>query len=172
MSDYRTEIFWSDEDEGYIAIVPELPGCSAFGETMPEAAEQIEIAKKAWIDAQTEAGNDVPAPQQYRPEAEFSGKLLLRMPKSLHRKLQQAAQRDGVSLNTHCCHMLAVNQTLHDIASSRRPEPRLNDHWLTPVRARTAEHDHWTSQGNVSSVEVRKSDAPGFIFAWPKSIVQ
>ena len=46
---YATEIFWSDEDEGYVAIAPDLPGCSAFGETMAQAAGEIEDAISAWI---------------------------------------------------------------------------------------------------------------------------
>jgi predicted RNase H-like HicB family nuclease len=46
---YSIQIFYSEEDEGYIAIVPELSGCSAFGETREKALEEVKIAMKLWI---------------------------------------------------------------------------------------------------------------------------
>ncbi len=48
---YKINVFYSIEDEGYIATVPELPGCSAFGETREEALEEIEVAKTLWLSA-------------------------------------------------------------------------------------------------------------------------
>lgn len=60
---YTVNIHWSAEDGGYIATVPKLPGCSAFGETRVEAAEEIEHAIAAWRDAAHAAGNSVPAPE-------------------------------------------------------------------------------------------------------------
>ncbi|MGE4340943.1 MAG: type II toxin-antitoxin system HicB family antitoxin [Pigmentiphaga sp.] len=103
---YATEIFWSDEDEGFIAIAPDLPGCSAFGETKAEAATEIEAAISAWIEAAQAAGNPIPHPIERNPLQEASGKTLLRMPKELHRDLQRKAQRDGVSLNSYICFLL------------------------------------------------------------------
>ncbi|MCI4624850.1 MAG: type II toxin-antitoxin system HicB family antitoxin [Candidatus Magnetoovum sp. WYHC-5] len=50
---YPIKIFYSEEDEGFIAIAPDLPGCSAFGKTAMEVIEKITIAKELWIkDAQ------------------------------------------------------------------------------------------------------------------------
>jgi predicted RNase H-like HicB family nuclease len=103
---YATEIFWSDEDEGFIAIAPDLPGCSAFGETMAEAATQIEEAISAWVEAAKAAGNVVPPPIERNPLQDASGRTLLRMPKELHRDLQRKAQRDNVSLNSYICFLL------------------------------------------------------------------
>lgn len=62
MSKYLVEIFWSDEDAGYIAVVPDLPGCSAFGESLEEAAREIEDAQTAWIEACRNAGEAIPEP--------------------------------------------------------------------------------------------------------------
>jgi antitoxin HicB len=59
---YTVHITWSDEDKGFIAIVPQLKGCSAFGTTMEEAAREIQDAMTAWIEAAKMAGNTVPAP--------------------------------------------------------------------------------------------------------------
>lgn len=66
MADYHINIFWSDEDECYIADVPDLPGCSAHGETPEEAAHEIMIAKELWLEVAHETGMQIPAPR-YRP---------------------------------------------------------------------------------------------------------
>jgi len=62
MSHYLVEIAWSDEDAGFIATVPDLPGCSAWGRTRAEAAREIEDAQAAWIEACEASGEPVPQP--------------------------------------------------------------------------------------------------------------
>lgn len=59
---YTVVIKFSAEDRGYIATVPDLPGCSAYGENLPVAAEQILPAIKAWKQAAMRAGNHIPKP--------------------------------------------------------------------------------------------------------------
>ena len=66
MSDYHINIFYSDEDGGYIADIPDLDSCSAFGRTADEALADVERAKSAWIAGAREAGKPVPEPR-YRP---------------------------------------------------------------------------------------------------------
>jgi predicted RNase H-like HicB family nuclease len=66
MRDYHINIFYSDEDGGYIADVPDLESCSAFGKTPSEALTEVERAKEAWIEAARDAGKSVPEPR-YRP---------------------------------------------------------------------------------------------------------
>ena len=66
MSDYHINIFYSDEDGGYIADIPDLDACSAFGRTADEALAEVERAKSAWIAGAREAGKPVPEPR-YRP---------------------------------------------------------------------------------------------------------
>lgn len=66
MRDYHINIFFSDEDKGYIADIPDLASCSAFGKTPAEALREVEIAKKAWIAAALTSGKKVPRPR-YRP---------------------------------------------------------------------------------------------------------
>ena len=66
MKDYHINLFYSEEDGGYIADIPDLEHCSAFGETPEEALSQVEIAKKAWIESASQAGKPIPAPR-YRP---------------------------------------------------------------------------------------------------------
>ena len=59
---YKIDVFYSQEDEGYIATVPELPGCSAFGETKEEALKEIEVAKSLWLAAAVAEGRTAPVP--------------------------------------------------------------------------------------------------------------
>jgi len=66
MSDYHINIFYSEEDGGYIADIPDLESCSAFGHTPEEALAQVKRAKEAWILAARESGKPIPPPR-YRP---------------------------------------------------------------------------------------------------------
>ncbi len=66
MNDYHINVFYSDENEGYIADIPDLRFCSAFGATPEEAVRAVQKAKEAWLDAARAAGKPVPRPR-YRP---------------------------------------------------------------------------------------------------------
>jgi predicted RNase H-like HicB family nuclease len=66
VSDYHINIFYSEEDGGYVADIPDLDACSAFGQTPEEALAELEIAKKAWLESAREAGRPIPPPR-YRP---------------------------------------------------------------------------------------------------------
>lgn len=68
MKDYHINVFFSDEDDGYIADIPDLQSCSAFGETPEEALHEVLIAKEAWLAVAKEAGKPIP-PARYRPVA-------------------------------------------------------------------------------------------------------
>jgi predicted RNase H-like HicB family nuclease len=66
MKDYHINIFYSEEDEGYIADIPDLKFCSAFGNTPEEALKQVQLAKVAWLEAARAEGKLVPRPK-YKP---------------------------------------------------------------------------------------------------------
>lgn len=66
MKDYHINIFFSDEDGGYIADIPDLKACSAFGETPEAALREVEKAKAAWLEAARAEGKSIPEPT-YRP---------------------------------------------------------------------------------------------------------
>ena len=66
MTDYPINIFYSDEDGGYIADIPALQACSAFGPTPAEALAVLEQAKEAWLAVARETGKSIPVPR-YRP---------------------------------------------------------------------------------------------------------
>ncbi len=60
---YTIKIFWSLEDEGFIAIVEELRGCSAFGETYEEALHEVKVAMDLWLESAQEHGDTLPEPK-------------------------------------------------------------------------------------------------------------
>jgi predicted RNase H-like HicB family nuclease len=66
MEDYHINIFYSEEDEGYIADIPDLKYCSAFGETPEKALKEVLVAKATWLEAARAEGKSVPLPR-YKP---------------------------------------------------------------------------------------------------------
>ncbi|RZB34758.1 MAG: hypothetical protein SRB1_00526 [Desulfobacteraceae bacterium Eth-SRB1] len=66
MRDYHINIFYSEDDEGYIADIPDLESCSAFGETPDEALHEVQLAKKIWLEAARSESKPIPLPE-YRP---------------------------------------------------------------------------------------------------------
>jgi antitoxin HicB len=99
---YKKTIF-QDEDGDYIIEVPDLPGCAADGSTPAEAFENLREAMSSWMSSRIAAGLEIPEP---RVESQYSGKVLLRMPQYLHRRLSQQAELDGISLNQYMVSLL------------------------------------------------------------------
>ena len=96
-----------DESQGYkgwFARVVELPGCMTQGETFEELSVMIQDAMRGWIEVALEEGIPIPEP---RLEEDYSGKFVLRLPKSLHKDLVAEASREGVSLNQYINVVLA-----------------------------------------------------------------
>jgi len=90
---------WADGDGPYyVARVLELQGCMIHGDTAEEALHEIEDVKRDWIKTNLEIGNKMPEPLRTR---KYSGKIILRMPPSLHETLVKIAELDGVSFNQY-----------------------------------------------------------------------
>jgi predicted RNase H-like HicB family nuclease len=66
MQDYHINIFYSEDDKGYIADIPDLEACSAFGDTPDEALHEVQKAKKLWLEAAISEHRPIPPPK-YRP---------------------------------------------------------------------------------------------------------
>lgn len=111
---YRAALQY-DPDGYWIAEHPDLPGCKADGETAQEALASLDISRELWIESSLAAGLDVPEPAEL---PQFSGKLLLRIPKSLHRDLAVEAEADGVSLNSYIGMVLAGRCKRNEAANS------------------------------------------------------
>jgi antitoxin HicB len=100
---YR-KVISGDADEGFLIQVPDLPGCMTAGETMEEAVSMLPEAMVAWLESVLLAGQTVPEPT---PVPEYSGRLLVRMPKTLHQRLIERAEVEGVSANQLAVALLA-----------------------------------------------------------------
>ncbi|MBL7072235.1 MAG: type II toxin-antitoxin system HicB family antitoxin [Candidatus Omnitrophica bacterium] len=110
MVKYSVSITWSEEDEGFIAIVPELNGLSAFGKTYKEASEEIEVAIENFLKTLKDEKIPIPKPKKLE---EYSGQTRLRMPKKLHRILTSDASNEGVSLNAYMVFLLTMHANVH-----------------------------------------------------------
>jgi antitoxin HicB len=124
---YTIEVIRDDDEEnpGWVARIIELPGCITQGDTFEELGEMIEDAMRGWIGTALEDGQEIPEP---RPVESYSGKFIVRVPRSLHHELVDAAVREGVSLNMYVSTALgkAVGQAssaktvaFQDISSTR-----------------------------------------------------
>jgi predicted RNase H-like HicB family nuclease len=107
--EYPSQVFWDERDEGFVAIASDLPGCSAFGKTKAKALKELDFAIEAWIATAVDAGEPVPEPSKLPVPNSFSGKVLLRLPKSLHENLAKRAESENVSLNQWMVTLLASN---------------------------------------------------------------
>ena len=92
-----------DEETPWRAVVEELPGCEVRGSTPADAAARIPAALADWVTMAQADGREIPEPRDAR---NYSGRLLLRMSRSLHAELAQAADRDQVSLNAYINYLL------------------------------------------------------------------
>jgi predicted RNase H-like HicB family nuclease len=92
-----------ESGEYYFATVLELDGCMSDGETVEEAYQNIHEAMEGWIETKLEHGLPVPLPFD---NTKYSGKFLVRIPKSLHARLAIEANKEGVSLNQYALYKL------------------------------------------------------------------
>ncbi len=88
MYKYAIEIFYSEEDDGYIAVVPELPGCSAFGETEEKALEEVKTAMGLWLKVAEKEGIEVPIPHGKELLSIFYGNLPHDVTSGTHENVQ------------------------------------------------------------------------------------
>jgi predicted RNase H-like HicB family nuclease len=107
---YPVELFWSDEDDGFIAVVPDLAGCNAWGKTETRAIREARDAITAWIKAAKSMKRPIPPPSKPADEMEYSGKFLLRVPRRLHAEMAKSAKAQGVSLNQYVLYLLTDRQ--------------------------------------------------------------
>lgn len=107
---YRMEILEDQEEGGYVASYPDLPGCMTCGETVESVVVNALDAKKAWIEAALEEGIEIYEPGNLE---EYSGQFKLRIPRSLHRSLAEHSKREGISMNQYCVYLLSRNDAIY-----------------------------------------------------------
>jgi len=103
--DYPFTVRPDTDDGGYIVEFPDLRYCVGTGDTREEAIKDAIAAKNEWINAAFENGIPIPEPSS---KEEYSGRVTLRIPKSLHRKVIEAAKKEGVSANQYLSHLISM----------------------------------------------------------------
>jgi predicted RNase H-like HicB family nuclease len=104
MFKYSMQLFWSEEDEEYVALIPEFPHLNALAGTPEEAAREAQVVAGLYLEDMAECGEKPPAPLVL---SSYSGELRVRMPRTLHQKLAGRALMENVSLNTLLVTLLA-----------------------------------------------------------------
>lgn len=94
-----------NEEGGFTAEVLEFPGCIAEGETADEAIRNLERVAKTWIETSLNQGKEIPLPCS---DYDYSGRIALRLPRSLHRQAARMAEREGTSLNQYLVTAVAL----------------------------------------------------------------
>ncbi len=93
---YGASVLWSDEDESFVATVPEFPHLSALGLTPMAALEELGVALELLVESLEAHGRPLPEPYKLSPK---SGQLRVRLPRSLHEWATHTARREGISIN-------------------------------------------------------------------------
>lgn len=127
---YRIIVEWSEEDAAYVSRVPALPGVAAHGDTAADAAREARTAAAGALEVMREHGEPLPPADV---TTEYSGQIRLRMPRSLHARLDRLAAAEGVSLNVLMVSLLSAG-------AAERPNERKDAHRLAcaePARSRS-----------------------------------
>lgn len=145
---------WEDGTEGWFAEVEELPGCMSQGRSPEKAVANVQDAMLGWISVALEDGKEIPEP---RSENAYSGRFLLRVPRTLHAALASEAKREGISLNQFATSALAA------AIAWRRTPPTSGTTELDPVERALAEvvrkvEQHFT--GRSVRTRSEEEDAP------------
>jgi antitoxin HicB len=92
----KYEIIVKPDEDGFVAYIPELPGCITQADKIQEVFPMLADAKKSWLEIALKQKLEIPEPKSLD---DFSGKFNLRLPKSIHKKLYEQAQKENVSIN-------------------------------------------------------------------------
>lgn len=103
---YPSQITKIDAEDGggFLIEVPMLKGCMSDGETVEEAYNNLEEAKKEWFSYMLENNLDIPEPTK---AVDYSGKFMVRIPKTLHKIIVEQSKKEGLSLNQYVSTVLA-----------------------------------------------------------------
>jgi len=102
---YIRKVFYSAEDKCWVAIAPEIPGCSALGDTDIGALTELDAAIKLHLRIRKE--NRLPIPQALAGQ-KLGGRFLLRIPKALQSDLKEEALEEGVSVNQYALYLIST----------------------------------------------------------------
>lgn len=118
-----------ESDGRYSAEILEFPGCYAAGNTAAEALANLEDSARSWILSMLEDGFEIPEPTANQA---YSGRIALRLPRSLHRKAAQLAQRDRTSLNQFLVTAIAMRVGAEETVARIKSPTAAASAWPTP----------------------------------------
>jgi antitoxin HicB len=137
---YTMIVRWDGEDAIFVAQIQELPGCSAHGDSPAEALDMLRDNQASWIEAALDAGERIPLPQQ---EDDLpSGKWLQRVPRSLHKRVIECSEAEGVSLNTYVTYCLSRAVGLADAADIQKSYGVVNAIYGNALPNFALQHEH------------------------------
>jgi predicted RNase H-like HicB family nuclease len=155
---YRVALQY-DPDGYWIAEHPELPGCKADGETAQEALSSLDISRELWIESRLATSLEVPEPQE---APQYSGRFVLRIPKSLHRDLANEAEEEGVSLNSLVSNVLAGRHARNEQIVNVQQAVALNS-WPSLQMQPMQKQQRGTTFDNVIPISGQQSQQSPFI---------
>ena len=135
-----------DPEGGFLASIPDLPGCYFSGRNRLEAVEGLEESKVAWLESYHAIHGEAPEPMESK---RVSGRILLRLPRYLHKRLQDVAREEGVSINQYLVAVLAVGVSHSEVVRALRRA-------LEPLAAKIEAQSSKESGTVVTAPEVRK----------------
>jgi predicted RNase H-like HicB family nuclease len=138
------------EDDGrFVVSIPDLPGCVSYGDTPEEALANLKAIKHLWLKGAFETGQTIVEPTMVE---DFSGKFVLRIPRSLHQALDREARKQGVSLNMYIAHLLSERHKLTSLEG-------VAEQWIaecaaspkvTVLQCKQADSTQWRNQGSAA----------------------
>jgi antitoxin HicB len=154
---YRVALQY-DPDGYWIAEHPELPGCKADGQSAQEALSSLDVSRELWIESALATGLEVPEPQE---APQYSGRFVLRIPKSLHRDLAKEAEVEGVSLNSHVSNVLSGRHTRKEQVAHVEQAVPLN-YWPS-LQMQSEQKQRSATLGNVIPISSQQPQQPPFV---------
>jgi antitoxin HicB len=136
------------EDDGrFVVSIPDLPGCVSYADTPEEALANLKATKQLWLKGALESGQTIIEPSVVE---DFSGKFVLRIPRSLHHALDREARKQGVSLNMYVAHLLSERHKLTWVEN-------VAEQWAaacaasskTTVQCKHVDFSQWKSEGSA-----------------------
>lgn len=121
-----------DNDNLWLAHIPQLDGCRAYGQTPEAAMDELDAVATMYVEVAEEDGEALPLPLSDVPR-EFSGRFVVRVTSSLHKALSDRAKAEGVSLNHLCYELLAMG------IGERRALTQVNHYHIATRDAETQE---------------------------------
>ncbi len=130
------KVFEEDGEVSWVCKFPDLKGCIGVGDTYDDAVKEGMLNKAIWLETAKQIGRELPIPTSLQ-ENDYSGRFNLRIPKSLHRDLVLRAEKEGVSLNTFCLHLLSEG------LGEKCAQPVFNLSFSIPTPTSAAKENSW-----------------------------